>query len=280
VFLAMHNFLPVDAPLWRRLIWKSRLQLVSRLPGLNIFVSNQHTKNAMRGWVSEKFWQRVKVAVTGVDPVQLQAAAELPFDAAATRAKHGIAANDFVVLSVGQFIDRKGRWIFLDAARQILLKHKDVSFVWLMPSPPDESEKKRIADFELGDKFHIVLSENAGRNRLEVLSFFRIADIFALASYVEGIPGAMLEAMSLGLPSISTNVYGIPEALKDRETGLLIPPGDSKALADAILELKNDDELRSRIGRQGREYVRENFDDRATARIVIDEYTEALKRAR
>jgi glycosyltransferase involved in cell wall biosynthesis len=124
------------------------------------------------------------------------------------------------------------------------------------------------------------LSENAGRNRLEVLSFFRIADIFALASYVEGIPGAMLEAMSLGLPSISTNVYGIPEALKDRETGLLIPPGDSKALADAILELKNDDELRSRVGRQGREYVRENFDDRATARIVIDEYTEALKRAR
>lgn len=280
VFIATHNFLPEDAPLWRRVLWKLRLLLVSRLPGLNIYVSNQHTKDAMRGWVSEDFWNRVRVAVTGVDPLQLTAAAEASFDRDGARGRHGINVEDFVVLCVGQFIDRKGRWIFLEAAEQILRDHDDVSFVWLMPTLPSSADRELVAQLNLRDKFRIVLSEDAGRNRNEVLTFFRVADAFALPSYVEGIPGAMLEAMSLAIPCISTNVYGIPEALKDRETGLLIPPDDSKALASAIMTLKNDEDLRSRLAVQGRAFVRENFDDRKTARIVLDEYTEALRRGR
>jgi glycosyltransferase involved in cell wall biosynthesis len=279
VFITMHNFLP-DAPLWRRFIWKTRLQFVSRLPGVHFFCSNQDTKNRLRGWVSEKFWERVKVTFTAVDPPQIAAAAESKFDVAAARIQHGVAVSDLVVLCVGQFIDRKGRWVFLEAAKRVLGSHSDVSFVWLTPTLPSESENRQISDFQLGDKFRIVLSETLGNDRLDVLRFFRIADIFALPSYVEGLPIALLEAMALGIPSISTSVFGIPEAVKDRETGMLIPPGDPGALAEAIVALRNDPALRERVAKLGREFVLETFDERDAARLAISEYTEALNGGR
>ena len=279
VFMAMHNFLP-DAPLWRRMVWKSRLQFVSRLPGINIYNSNQDTKDRLRGWVSEKFWEKLKIARTAIDPVQIEAAYGSSIDVKSERNKYGIKPDDFVVLCVGQFIDRKGRWIFLDAARKVSALDNGISFVWLTPHAPSDEDRQRISEYGLGDKFRMVLSEEVGADRLDVLRFFRIADVFTLPSYVEGLPGSMLEAMALGVASISTNVYAIPEALKDNDTGLLIPAGDADALAEAIMTLRNDGELRGRLARRGREFVLENLDERDTADIVIREYTEALERGR
>lgn len=279
VFLTMHNFLP-DAPLWRRIVWKSRFQFVSRLPGINFFCSNQDTKDRLRGWVNEKFWKKVRVTYTAVNPPQIAEAAESSFDKSAARAHHGVSSDDLVVLCVGQFIDRKGRWVFLEAAQKVLSHQTGVSFVWLTPYLPTDDEQARIARFSLGDKFRIVLSQTLGSDRLDVLRFFRIADIFALPSYVEGLPIALLEAMALGIPSISTSVYGIPEAVKDRETGMLIPPGDSDALANAIVELKNDSQLRAKLASQGRDFVLRHFDEREAAKSAIEAYTEALNGGR
>ena len=275
VFLTLHNFLP-DAPAWRRLVWKSRFQYVSRLPGINFFCSNQDTKNRLRGWVEDKFWDRIRVTFTAVDPPQIAEASSAHFDRNATLEKHGVSPDDLIVLCVGQFIDRKGRWIFLEAARRILSTETGLSFVWLTPQLPNAEDQTRLADFELGDKFRMVLSETLGKDRLDVLRFFRIADIFTLPSYVEGLPIALLEAMALGIPSISTRVYAIPEAVKDMETGILINAGDAAALADAIIKLKNDPALRKTLAERGREFVLEKFDEREAARSVIEAYTEAL----
>jgi glycosyltransferase involved in cell wall biosynthesis len=278
VFVTLHNFLP-DAPPWRKAVWKTRLQLVSRLAGLNFFASNNDTKNRLRGWVTDEFWKRIRVTFTAVDPSQIADAASAPFDETAVLEAHRIAPNDLIVLCVGQFIDRKGRWIFLEAAREVLRVTTGVSFVWLTPQLPSSEDQERISGYELGDKFRLVLSETVGTSRRDVLTFFRIADVFTLPSYVEGLPIALLEAMALGRPSISTNVYAIPEAVKDLETGILIEAGDSKALADAIVTLKNDDELRERLGRNGREFVLHNFDERDAAASAIEAYEEALRDA-
>ena len=112
-----------------------------------------------------------------------------------------------------------------------------------------------------------------------MLSFFRVADAFALPSYVEGLPIALLEAMALERPSISTNVYAIPEAVKDNETGLLIEAGDAHGLADAILKLKSDPTLRARLGADGRRFVIEHFDERDAAATAIAAYEDALNRS-
>jgi glycosyltransferase involved in cell wall biosynthesis len=103
-----------------------------------------------------------------------------------------------------------------------------------------------------------------------------MANAFALPSYVEGLPIALLEAMALGLPSVSTNVFAIPEALKHRETGLLVDAGDSQALADAIIELKRSDKLRRSLSQEGRNFVMTNFDEREASRIAIQAYKECF----
>lgn len=274
-FVTLHNFLP-DASWPRTMLWKSRLRFVSYLPGLNFFASNNDTKNRLRGWVNDRFWERIRVTFTAVNPPQIAEAASAEFDRAGVLARIGIPPGDFVVLCVGQFIDRKGRWVFLDAAREVLRTEPDVSFVWLSPTQPTVDEQTRISDRDLGDKFQLVMSETLGRDRLDVLKFFRIADAFALPSYVEGLPIALLEAMALERPSISTNVYAIPEAVKDLETGILIEPGDAKALADAIIRLKTDEHLRLELSKNGREFVLVHFDERDAAAKAIAAYREAL----
>ena len=276
VFLTLHNFLP-DAPGWRKAIWKSRLRFVSYLPGIHFFASNVDTKNRLRGWVNDAFWNRIRVTTTAVNPPQIDEALAAPFDKREILMRHDISTDDFIVLCVGQFIDRKGRWIFLEAARQVLEAEKNVTFVWLTPQIPSADDQKKIEEFALGDKFRMVHSATLGKERLDVLGFFRIADTFTLPSYVEGLPIALLEAMALGRPSISTNVYAIPEAVIHLDTGILIEPGDAKALADAILKLKSDPELRARLSANGRKFVIENFDERDAAAKSIEAYEEALR---
>ncbi len=276
VFLTLHNFLP-EASALRKAVWKTRLRYVSYLPGVHFFTSNSDTKNRLRGLVSDKFWERIKVTYTAVNPPQIDEALAVPFDRPRTLEAQGIRPDNFIVLCVGQFIDRKGRWVFLEAARQILgSQGKAVTFVWLTPQMPSAEEQKKIASYGLGDTLRIVHSPTLGKERIDVLSFFRIADVFALPSYVEGLPIALLEAMALELPSISTDVYAIPEAVKHLKTGILIEAGDSDALAEAILKLKAEPNLRAQLSANGRNFVIENFDERDAAAAAIASYEEAL----
>jgi glycosyltransferase involved in cell wall biosynthesis len=275
VFLTLHNFLPEASP-WRKALWKYRLRFVSHLSGLNFFASNVDTKTRLRGLVNEGFWNRIKVTYTAVNPPEIDEALAAPFDRDAVLDAQRIPHDDFVVLCVGNFIDRKGRWVFLEAARNIAASHHEVTFVWLTPIMPSSEDNRKIAEYSLGEKFKLVHSPTLGSQRQDILGFFRIADAFALPSYVEGLPIALLEAMALRRPSISTNVYAIPEAVKNLETGLLVEPGDSQALADAILKLKNDPGLSAKLSENGRRFVLQNFDERDAAARAIASYEEAL----
>src|SRR5438552_18445792 len=66
VFVTLHNALPMK-PAWRTIIWKARMQWVSRLPGFHIFAANQHAKDQFRGWVKKSFWENIKVTYAIVD---------------------------------------------------------------------------------------------------------------------------------------------------------------------------------------------------------------------
>lgn len=276
VFVTLHNALP-RVSLWREAIWKMRLQFVSRLPRFHIFTSNIDAKNKLSGWVENKFWRDIKVTYTCVNPVEIQRVGPTSSAKPELRKIHDIDNGKFVVLCVGQFIDRKGRWVFLDAAKIIAKNYSDVTFVWLSPTMPDADEQEKIDAYGLQDNFRIVLSETVGNTHEEVLRFFRIADIFALASYVEGLPIALLEAMALELPSISTNIYAVPEAIKHMETGVLIEAGDAGALARSIVQLKDDRDLRSKLSSQGSEFVLRAFDERVASQIALTEYKECLR---
>jgi colanic acid/amylovoran biosynthesis glycosyltransferase len=182
------------------------------------------------------------------------------------------------VFCLGQFIDRKGRWTFLEAAKMVLEKSDDFAFVWISNSVLTDQEKMKVESYGLGNSFFLIKSEDVGGVHLDLMKFLRLADIYTLPSFVEGLPISLLEAMALGIPSISTNVYAIPEAVINEKTGILIEAGDSRALADSIIKLRNDKELREKIARNGRAWVLENFNERSVAEIAFQGYIEALEK--
>jgi glycosyltransferase involved in cell wall biosynthesis len=96
--------------------------------------------------------------------------------------------------------------------------------------------------------------------REDLLNVFRSFDLFAIPS-VEGdtIPQVLMQALAIGLPVISTTVGSIPDVVIDGETGFVVPPRDAAALADRIARLLDDDELRSRMGVQGRSMVERRY---------------------
>ena len=89
-------------------------------------------------------------------------------------------------------------------------------------------------------------------HRADVHHLLAAMDVFALPSLSEGIPMALLEAMSLGVPVVATRVGGIPEVIRDRVTGLLVPAGDDRALAEACLQLARYPDWAAEIGAAGR----------------------------
>jgi glycosyltransferase involved in cell wall biosynthesis len=82
--------------------------------------------------------------------------------------------------------------------------------------------------------------------------------------------------MAIGIPSISTNVYAIPEAVHNEQTGILIEAGDIDALSSAVLRLQRDGALRKHLSGQGSEYVLKHFDERDAAALCIASYERAL----
>jgi glycosyltransferase involved in cell wall biosynthesis len=92
--------------------------------------------------------------------------------------------------------------------------------------------------------------------------FLRELDAFVMISEPAGCPNASLEAMAVGLPVVATDVGGAGEQVRDGVTGRLVPRGDCRALAEALVELAHDADLRARYGAAGRAHVAAGFDVR------------------
>jgi glycosyltransferase involved in cell wall biosynthesis len=278
VFITMHNALPAVSK-WRRLLWKLKFSIITRQANFHIFPSNEDAKNSLEPFVAKKFLENTVVTYTNVNPDEVDAALHSPLERDLLLTKFGLPDDKLLVFCLGQFIDRKGRWTFLEAAKNLLEKQRDIAFVWISNSELTPEESAKIASYELGDDFFLIKSEDVGRQHLDLMKFLRLADVYALPSFVEGLPISLLEAMALGIPCVSTNVYAIPEALKNGDTGLLIDAGDSRALAGAIDLLKYDASLRKKLGQNGRAWVLANFNEKKVAEIAFQSYVECFEAA-
>ena len=114
----------------------------------------------------------------------------------------------------------------------------------------------------------------------EVPEDLRRADLFVSTATSDGTPVSLLEAMSSGLPCIATAVGGVPEWIRDGGNGLLIPPRDPGALADRILRLVRDPDLRRSLGTRARETILARGDWQVLMRGVEEEYEEMAGRDR
>ena len=111
----------------------------------------------------------------------------------------------------------------------------------------------------------------------QVPAFLRTLDVFALPSLFEGFGVAAVEASAAGLPVVASNVHGIPDVVKDGRTGLLVPPRDATALANALTHLIDDETLRRSMGSAGRQYVSERYDWRLNTEQMARLYGQVLR---
>src|ERR1051325_9816853 len=109
-----------------------------------------------------------------------------------------------------------------------------------------------------------------------VRDWLNACDVCVLPSLYEGLPIAILEAMSASKPVIATNIAGNREAVTDGVTGCLVPSQDSHSLALAIRSLLADPDLRERMGQAGRKIVLEKFSEKEMVRQVTEVYAECL----
>jgi glycosyltransferase involved in cell wall biosynthesis len=128
--------------------------------------------------------------------------------------------------------------------------------------------KARARQLELGDACEIVghYTDPLGRS-----SFMGSLDVFILPSLAEGTPNSVIEAMAQGLPTIASEVGGIPDLLSD-DSGLLVPPGDDEALAEAMRRLASDPDLRARMGQAARQRYLKLFSPDAVMPLLKSTY--------
>lgn len=171
----------------------------------------------------------------------------------AFRAELGLGDGVPLALSVGRFHEQKDQATLLRAWALVRERIPDATLALIGAGELARPLHALAADLGLGTSVRFVAP------RPDLTSAYLDADLFCLSSSWEGLPYVVLEAMSHGLPVVSTGVDGIPEAVADGESGLLVPPAAPEALADAIARLLGDPGARARMGAAGEEIVRERF---------------------
>lgn len=187
-------------------------------------------------------WSKIHVVPLGV---------HLPCSGAARERPEG----HLRIVSVGQLQPAKGLHILLDAVALLSARNYKVS-VTLVGDGPYKDGLVRHAQ-SLGIAATVTFT---GRlNPDEVQSVYARSDVFVLASFAEGVPVVLMEAMSNALPSVATRITGIPELLRDGVDGLLVTPSDSGELAEAIASLIDDPERATTMADSGRTRVGERY---------------------
>jgi glycosyltransferase involved in cell wall biosynthesis len=174
------------------------------------------------------------------------------------------------ILTVGRLLALKGHALLLQAVAGVRAAGAEVELTIVGDGP--ERERLEVLTRELAIEGHVRFAGAVGRDR--VASHYAAADIFCLASFAEGVPVVLMEAMAAGLPVVATRVAGIPELIRDEETGLLVSPGRADLLAGALMRLVESEGLRRRLGGAGRGWVASEFDVGRSARqlqtILLD----------
>lgn len=194
-----------------------------------------------------------------------------PGDAAGPTREFGIRADEIVILAVGNLVPRKGHIILLQALA--LLEERGSTVPWRVIIAGRGKERERLLAFSreqgMDDRVHL-----AG-HRDDIPDLQEAADILCMPSLWEGLPLAVLEGMHAGNCVVASASSGIPEAISDGENGLLVPPGEVAALAEALARVMGDERLRQQLAAAGLDTARRRF----SVEGMADSYEEIYRRA-
>lgn len=186
------------------------------------------------------------------------------------RKTFGFNSNEKVIGTVASLTPEKGHSYLMDAAREVIQKHPEARFLIVGDGPQRQSLEETTDRLGLSGK---VIFTGSRRDIPEILS---LLDAFVLPSLKEGLPIALLEAMAAMVPVIATKVGAVPKLIEDGMSGILIPPKDSQAISNAIMEVLSDKQSSLKMARKGFERVRDNYSSKQMAEKYMAIYKELM----
>ncbi len=214
---------------------------------------------------------KARLEAMGIEPAKIKVipcGVDVPRALPPKKASAGIRC-----LAVGRFVEMKAPILLLDAFRRAALECDALHLDYIGDGPLLPAARHYVKALELGGRVTL----HGACSHAEVKRYLLNADIFLQHSVTEcgtgceeGLPVAILEAMAYGLPVISTRHAGIPDAVLEGETGLLVDEGDSLAMSEALLSLSYDKSRRVLFGTQGWQRARTRFSWEQTRRELLD----------
>ena len=173
----------------------------------------------------------------------------------------------------------KGIEHFLEAAAALKPRYPDARFLIVgETSPVDRPYLKELTD--LAEQLGVADRVTFTGLRNDVAALLGSATVAVMPSLNEALSNVLLESMAARAPVVATRVGGTPEALVDGQTGLLVEPGDSAAITEAVARLLDNRELATRLGRSARDLIADKFSVDRMVRSTEQLYTELLARKR
>jgi glycosyltransferase involved in cell wall biosynthesis/peptidoglycan/xylan/chitin deacetylase (PgdA/CDA1 family) len=197
-------------------------------------------------------WYKMQTIYNGVDASKF----DVPVDRAAVQRSLGVYGKWPVIGILAAVRPIKGHRYFLEAAALIRRRFPRAHFLvvgWHLDEPYFQRLQEMVGRLNLGSS----VTFTGGRHDTPAL--LAAMDVSVFASINEGFSNAVLESMAAGKPVVATNSGGTPEAVVDGVTGLLVPPQDSRALADALISVFSDTSKAARMGAAGKTRVRADF---------------------
>jgi glycosyltransferase involved in cell wall biosynthesis len=191
------------------------------------------------------------------------------------KAELGFSTDKPIILSVGRLYARKGLFTLIESMPAVVKKFKNAKFVISGKGLANDMKKLVEHAAKLRVKDNIIFTGYFPDEKLPRL--YQAADVFAFSTFYENLPFAILEALSSGLPVVTTNVGGIPEMITDKKNGFLIEPFNSTELADRILYFLEHPATAKETGHLARKTIQERFDWRLIVKKVQKVYDEALR---
>ena len=184
-----------------------------------------------------------------------------------------------LILSIGRLVPKKGFPDLLEACA--LLKQRKISFRCVIIGQGEQASSLEARNRELGLDGPVCFA--GPKTQAEVLPHLKRASLLALPCTVDAdgnqdaLPTVLLEALGTGCPVVSTTVSGIPEIVDDGKNGLLVPPNNPAALADAIEKMFSSPDWAARLAREGRKKAEERFDLKKSAATLESYYRRSVE---
>jgi len=185
-----------------------------------------------------------------------------------------LTEDDFLCGCVGEVIKRKGQIYLFQALKRIVAEIPNFKLIMLGRFRRDEPYTQKLRSILLKEKIFGTVKWLGLRENVQ--DFMTAFDLLAVPSIEEPLGLVAVESLAAGTPVVATRTGGLPEIVKHNEWGLLVPPRNPDALADAVIQLSKDAQGRQQMGMAGKEYVHREFEMEGLCDRVEQIYRQVL----